>query len=283
MPDYMQRLYGYAATGFTREQCLVVCVGCGANGKSVLLNAIDHVLEPLVGTTPWSAFEKRAAGASTADLAYLRGKRLCLVQEGESGTLLSESVIKRATGGDKLSARNLYKSPMAFRPEFLIMMATNSLPRIRGADEGIWRRVRLVNFNRFFQDHERDPYLFETLQSEAEGILAWIVEGAKEWSANSLNDPPVVKEATRNYRHTADDLAGFIGQIVIEDEDSSMSGAELMSSYMDWCIEENVRSWSRRALYEAICERCKSVYKVKKQDGIHLIGLRLANSGDFGG
>ena len=276
MPPYIKRIAGYAATGEVRESCLICSIGIGANGKSILWGTIEHVLgDDLAGSVPFSAFEKRQSGSSTADLAYLRGKRLAMVQEGEANTLLAESTIKRATSGsDSISARHLYKSPMKFYPEFLIVMATNSLPRIRGADEGIWRRIRLLRFNRFFEDWERDPYLFETLKGEREGILRWIIEGAKEWYADGLCDPDSVREHTKNYRHTADELAGFIGQVVEEDLDGSIAGAELMELYMDWCVEENIRAWSRRALYEAICERVHGSSKVKKRDGIYILGIK---------
>ena len=47
-----------------------------------------------------------------------------------------------------------------------------------------------------------------------------------------------------------------------------------MELYMDWCVEENISAWSRRALYEAICERVHGASKVKKMDGIHLLGVK---------
>ena len=276
LPRYMQRVAGYAATGGPGvEQCLICCVGGGSNGKSLYWSTVQYVLESLTGTIPMSAFEKRQAGATTADLAYLRGKRLALIQEGEANQTLSESVLKRCTGMDSLSARALYRQPMSFVPEFLIVMATNHLPRIRGADESIWRRMRLVRFKKYFGDDERDPYLFKALRAESEGILRWIVDGAREWHANGLGDPPSVKEATAAYRHTADELAGFVGMVIAADPDASVAGSDLMAAYMDWCVEENVRAWSRRALYEAVCERLPTVSKEKRRDGVHLIGLRL--------
>tara|TARA_R110000803_G_scaffold62972_2_gene123445 strand:+ start:3565 stop:5805 length:2241 start_codon:yes stop_codon:yes gene_type:complete len=281
MPDYIQRIAGYAATGETREQCLICSVGIGANGKSILWGTIETVLDNITGSVPFSAFEKRSGGASTVDLAYLRGKRMALVQEGEANTLLAESTIKRATSGtDSISARHLYKSPMKFYPEFLIVMATNSLPRIRGADEGIWRRIRLVKFNRYFKPEERDPFLFEKLHKESEGILKWIVDGAVKWNKHGLGDPASVQQATQSYRDTSDELAGFVGTSIIADPDGEIAGATLMGLYLDWSIEENVKAWSRRALYGALCERHHGVEKVKRKDGVHLTGLRKATTED---
>src|SRR5712664_3932568 len=42
--DFVQRAAGYTLTGDTREQCLFLLYGTGANGKSTLLNALREVL-----------------------------------------------------------------------------------------------------------------------------------------------------------------------------------------------------------------------------------------------
>ncbi len=283
MPAYLQRVAGYCAVGEVVEHCLFLFVGKGRNGKSVFINAIANVLGPLTGHVPFSTFEKKGPGTSTADLASLRGKRFCVVQEGEAGTTMAESTIKRSTGGDALSCRHLFKSQMSFMPEFAIVMATNSAPRIKGADEGIWSRIRRVDWTRFFTEEERDPWLTQSLAAEAPGILNWIIEGARIWYEGGLGEPEVVKTASRNYRHTSDELLGFVGLVVIEDDEGSINGSDLMGLYLDWAVDENVRPWSRRALYEAVVERVEGVRKVKKSDGVHLTGIRLATNDDRGG
>ena len=279
---WVNRVCGYAATGETQEQCMIVSVGNGSNGKSVLWNTIGYVLEELTGVVPFSTFEKKGANSSSADLASLQGKRLCLVQEGEANTLLSESVIKRATGGsDRLSARHLYRAQMSFYPEFLIVMSSNSLPRIRGADNGIWRRVRLNHFNQMISDEERNPHLFYELQEEAEGILNWIVKGAiSYYEMSGLGDPPVIKEATKQYRHGSDELSGFIGEVIVADPEGKVLGKELMGKYLDWCIEQNVKSWSAQALYNAVSERIVACEKAGSNKGVVLKGIRFATEED---
>ena len=254
--------------------------GTGSNGKSVLLGVLNEVLNDIVGVAAFSAFEAKPTGSSTADLASLRGSRLVFAQEGERSKPMAEAVIKRATGGDRITARHLYQDQMTFTPHFLLLLASNYKPRFGGQDEGLWRRVKLIPFNRTFAPEERDVYLTETLLDEAAGILAWVVEGAVEWYRNGLADPEIIRDGTAEYRAVSDELAGFVDFVVVADTDASIKGNELYEAYRDWATTEGVHPWSARAVNEAVVERMSGVKKVKRMDGVHLTGLRLATPED---
>ena len=283
MAAFMQRLIGYGITGHTVEQCFAVLYGTGANGKSVLLSVLDEVFDDLVGVSPFSAFETRGANTSTADMAALRGRRLVFAQEGERSKPMAEAVLKNVTGGDAITCRHLYKDFMTFRPNFLLVLSSNYKPRFAGQDEGLWRRVKLIPFNRYFAADERDHYLTQTLMGEAEGILAWAIEGAAEWYRNGLGDPPVIVEATKTYKETSDELAGFVGWVVVADTLGEIRGAVLYEAYRDWANHEGVKPWTRRALYEAVIERMPGVKKVKREDGVWLEGVRQAATAESAG
>ena len=280
---FIKRLFGYGITGSTREQCFAVFHGAGANGKSVLLGTISEIFEPIVGTAAFSAFELKNAGASTADLASLRGKRLVVAQEGERSRPMAEAVIKRITGGDRITARHLYKDQMTFLPKFLLVMASNYKPRFAGQDPGLWRRVKHVPFKRFFSAEERDPFLSEKLLAEVEGIVAWCIEGAIEWYEKGLADPEVIKGATKDYMETSDDLGGFCNWILISDENAEMKASDAYEKYRDWAIQEGIKPWAAKSLYDGIVERMPGVSKKKKKDGLWLLGLRLSQEGDAKG
>ena len=281
--EYTKRGLGYGITGSTREQCFLVFHGSGANGKTVMLNALQAVFQSLVGVASFSAFEQKPAGSSTADLAALRGCRLVFAQEGERNRPMAEAVIKRVSGSDPMTARHLYKDAMTFRPTWLLILATNYLPRFGGQDEGLWRRVKLVPFGRYFTPEERDVMLGEKLAAEAQGILAWVIEGAVEWYRNGLTDPPVIANAAKTYQSTSDELAGFVDFVIVADDDAKTPGTAIYNAYIDWSHEEGVRPWSRTALFGALCERIKGAKKMKRRDGIWLYGLRLSTEADRGG
>jgi len=54
--------------------------------------------------------------------------------------------VKQLTGDDAITVRRLYENEFEFRPGAKIFLATNHEPRIRGTDEGIWRRLWLLPF-----------------------------------------------------------------------------------------------------------------------------------------
>ncbi|HEY2474092.1 MAG TPA: phage/plasmid primase, P4 family [Candidatus Cybelea sp.] len=271
---FVQRAFGYSLTGCTREHAFLVLHGAGANGKSTLLTVIGKILGDYGTAASPDVFVDRQAGAATNDLARLRGARLVSAIETSEGRALAESFIKAVTGGDKISARFLYKEFFDFEPVFKLWLATNHKPIIKGGDEGIWRRVRLVEFGQRFEGDACDPNLSEKLDDELSGILAWTVRGCIEWQQHGLKPPASVLEATAAYRAQMDVFSGFIDEKCEIDPRGDVSAGELYRAYKSWADANGDKPLSQRWFALRLTERGFQSQRSRKER--LWSGLRLA-------
>ena len=88
-------------------------------------------------------------------------------------------------------------------------MYGNHKPQIRGTDDAIWSRVKLIPFEVSFAGRE-DTKLPTKLKEELPGILNWALKGCLDWQRQGLNPPAKVRAATQAYREEMDVLAVFL-------------------------------------------------------------------------
>lgn len=215
---YLQRWCGYCLTGQMRADVMAIWTGSGANGKSVLADALAQVLGDYAISAEPSLLigRSQAAGGASPDVARLVGKRLCYVNESRVGDRLNDGQVKRLVSTDKVTARGLFRDPFDFYPTAKIVLRTNAKPQVDDNSDGMWRRLHLLPFTQSFTGKRRDDTLGGKLRTELPGILAWCVRGAVEWYSKGLEPPASVQAATEAYRADSDDFVEWLGACVEE-------------------------------------------------------------------
>ena len=253
--EFLQRVLGYALTGSTQEQIVIILYGTGSNGKSTLLGVIGDILGDYAAQIESSTLMVKRGESINNDIARLAGRRFVSAIEAEAGKRLAESLVKTMSGGDRMVARFLHKEFFEFKPEFKVFLATNHRPRIYGTDHAIWRRIRLVPFDVVIPDGEQDSTLPEKLRRELPGILAWMVRGCFDWQQHGLGEAEEVMAATQDYRNDQDVLREFLTERCYEHSGASATSKDLYEAYKLWANDSGEHPISQRLFGERLGER----------------------------
>jgi len=280
---FVQRAVGYSATADVREDCFFLCYGGGSNGKTVFLTTLRRVLGDYgQAVAPDLLVSRHERGDShPAVLADLCGARFCMAVETEEEKRLSEARAKMLTGRDPIRARFLHRPYFEFQPTHKLWLATNHLPVVGDSTEGMWRRIRVIPFRAFFPPQKQDKELPQKLLAEGEGILAWIVEGARRWLAEGLGEAEAVREATSRYRNEMDALADWLEARCIPDPQAVTPFADLYEDYRCWCEQTKEPALGRRAFANRLTEKGFEAVRIHANTKARR-GLRLRPPSDDG-
>ena len=231
--DYVQRLAGYALTGSTRERNLPFAYGTGQNGKGTLWHTIRAALGDYGLEIPAETLMESHNDRHPTELAVLRGARLVIGSEVDTGRRWNESRLKRLTGGDPISARFIARDQFEFEPTHTLVIVGNHKPGLRTVDEAIRSRIHLIPFMVTIPEAERDKDLPERLRAECGGILAWALAGCLDWQASGLRAPEAVTRATEGYLSAEDSIGQWLDECTARRGQVTLKAAH--ASYREWC------------------------------------------------
>lgn len=272
MIDFMQRAAGYSLTGSIREEVMFILHGNGQNGKSKFVEGIRYAMGTYTNNIQARTLMVRSTETINNDIAKLQRSRMVTSSEPGERFVFDEGLVKQLTGGDIVTARFLFGEEFNFHPEFKLWLTTNVKPIIKGTDEGIWRRIVLIPFERKVAEEDKDEQLMEKFKAEKDGILQWIIEGTLEWQEKGLQLPDKVIEASKTYRNEMDELGQFIEDECELGDDLEDSGGDLYRRYKYWADETENQKMNKNRFGQKLKE--KFTHK-KKSAGIFYQGLKL--------
>lgn len=271
---FLRRYVGSALCGRVLDHVLAILTGTGRNGKGVFYGAIGAALGDYADTAEPDLFMHRDNAHPTGEMDLL-GLRWVVVSESNQGRKLAEATVKRLTGGDRIKARRMRQDFVAFEPSHTAALVTNHLPRVSGDDPALWARLRVVPFDVVIPKAERDLHLHEKLQLEAAAILAWAVDGWRDYTEQGLAEPEAVVRATDDYHADSDAIARFVTDCCLTNPHMHVTVGELWDRWTRWCVEEGAEEIPKKAFGEAMDKRgftaAKGAKGVRLRRGIGLL------------
>lgn len=246
--DYLQMSLGYSLTGHTKEEIMYYVFGPSRSGKGTFTETIMKLLgRPLAVETDFATFTAERKGDNqNFDLAPLKPCRFVAASESNKNIPLNPAKVKYLTGGNYIRCAFKYGDHFEYKPMFKIWLSSNHPVNVDVDDNAAWGRVRVIDFPNSHLGKE-DKNLKEKLSQPAvlEGVLAWIVEGARQWyqSPTGLPFPECVKASTQKQRDSLDYIQQFI------DEEMEVSGepkvfeatGNIHTRYENWCDANGVK------------------------------------------
>ena len=240
--DYLQKALGYSILGTANEECMFILYGkTTRNGKSTLLSTIDYLLGDYASVSPVSIICKsdksKNAEAASPTLASLKGKRFVSMAESNQYGRFDEEVIKQLTGGEEITARNLYESNMTYLPQFTLWLSCNDLPAVNDKSLFYSDRIRVIEFNKHFSAAERDETLKDLFKTQEAmiGIFKWLVAGYFKYKRFGLKMSEKMQAVVDQYEKDNDLVLQFLEEKCVHTETGGTKAKELYDAYKLWC------------------------------------------------
>lgn len=268
--EYLWAMFALCINGYTKQQFIEVS-GEGANGKSITTGIIRKVFgEYYCSLPPTLVTQKRGKSSdATPDLYKAKGARIVMLQEPERDDRLNVGLMKEFTGGDEIYARNLFSTPITYKPQFLAFMCCNVLLPYDDPTNGTKRRIRNVCYKVKFcenpdehQSTEEEPVrkMDGGLSLKTEGwtqtVMAYllyiypqIIQSKYYQEFGEAEVPIATREATDDYNNKCNQVKCWISEeleflddamkatdTTSVDEDSFViHQRDLMEAYKEWC------------------------------------------------
>lgn len=241
--EYTLKVLGKSLVGMPDERFYIWTGLSGANGKSTLVNFLEHTLGEYITGVDVSLLTNKRGSSSNAspDVVRLRGKRIFTFQEPEHDDKLRTGILKQYTGGDTIVARELFKAPISFKLQGTMIMCCNDLPTVTSIDGGTWRRIRVVEFKSRFcenpvkeNEFKIDPSIKYKIKHWRPYFMSILIHWYQRFLDEGMNEPDEVKKATAKYKVDNDKFNEFFDQVLEECNESFEPNKIIYNHFSNW-------------------------------------------------
>jgi P4 family phage/plasmid primase-like protien len=255
MRTYMLYVCVVTLASIIRAEVFYLLNGSGSNSKSKFLELLQQAVGDyyMVMSCAFLTQKRASSNSASPEAIKMKGKRFVVLQEPSEDEVINTGIMKEYTGGDRVSARGLFKDIIEFMPFYRMFMICNKLPEVKSDDGGTWRRIQSIEFTSKFLDQDeyvsgnpreflKDTTLADKFPKWSSVFLSYLIYLWKEYKDKPVPIPDCVKQATKVYQYQNDPIQAFIvDQIEIsEEEQSSPLCDSVFTTFKTWCHQQNI-------------------------------------------
>ncbi|AFM24992.1 DNA primase family protein [Desulfomonile tiedjei] len=284
----LQEFIGYLlCTKPVYEKCLIL-TGDGANGKSTILEIIEHMLGP-----------DNCSALSLDDLSerfrleQLQGKLVNITYDNDGRRLLSNGKFKNIVSGEPQVIERKGKDPQKVRLFVKMIVACNTLPRTNDTSYGFARRLCIINFRVKFKDPDSvdpdNPYEKpkiiginrDIIQNELSGVFNWAIQGFMKLQAQKkFTEPASSQEKLDDYLEDINPIAAYARDRLSYCEGAHLSLTSIYSDYQAWSKDNGIKFPVKKRTLSKHLESLKNnkgpFVKDRDQFGVFFKGVKFA-------
>jgi phage/plasmid-associated DNA primase len=184
-------------------------------------------------------------------------------------------MVKSLVGADLIESERKFGGKHRMRGNFDIIITSNTRLRVNlDGDKEAWgRRLLVVRFNATNGTKRVSNFAQVLLREEAEGILAWIVEGARQFLAelDAAGDFKLTQSQSKAIDSVIEESASaevFIKTGVVRMEGADATTSEIMDAYEEWCGSRGWEPESERDFKKHLDGRMRKYHRSKEHHGV---------------
>jgi P4 family phage/plasmid primase-like protien len=229
---FLQEFAGYCLTSDTRLETAIWLYGVPGSGKSTFLEGLHILLGDSTGILGLAEIEH-----SRFALANVPNKKLLISSEQPCCFVSTSHILNALISGETITIERKFSDVMEIRPHAKIAWSMNDLPKIRSNNDGIFRRVKIIKFEKL-DDSVKDIYLKDKIRNEVAGIFNWALEGLKRLRENDkFTITQKILDDTRAFQEENDVIQIFIEESCETGEGFRYKSSDLYRLYFEWCSE----------------------------------------------
>jgi len=241
--DYLKRCVGMSLDeASAKVHWIGFILGQSGTGKGTFIAVLLSAFRTFAHTVGFETFAKKSGDVDIqAQLKLIRGYRTIFVDEIGDYRKIDVALANKVSGGTEISPR----SPYEIKPESWVFKGklwffANNPFNVPPAEDGMWRRLKVLRFS--YKPEKEDQELLGTLlqPDNLAAVLAWAVEGHKDWKENGLQEPQCVIDWTNDFRGSTNPVEDFLENFCETDPTciTHILNADIFDLFQHWIDDE---------------------------------------------